>query len=437
MSGGRLLVAGHRPADSAPRTPSRLLLASYRDLNPVPKAPEHARNVVLSYQEYLAGVTGMYLRRHQAGAVRLLLCLESPQEFPGPDDPRHVPGDQRSARWTELCTGLDGFRSADLPGQTALLGLCSALGYFGVTARLGLGLAREMLSCEGPLTDEQSSLLVLVAGSVVRTTTARLRRPLLEFLLGAVRQRAPAAQRLLAQAYYVAYLTWSGSAGEAGAESDALVRELSARPVPGGPVTALASLACGWAAARRGEVTLARDRFDEASDQTEDPGIRRSAAEARAVLSFRLGDAARAAEEHWPVVRADPLDAEAWAERGVLLEVTDPQAALASYRQALRLGVPVTGFVSERLGDLLADMGDLAGAFDAYASAAAIAAGPASALAKLARAAEEIGQPEIARWAHEQVPSPGEAAADQVLASIGTFPPSPVLELPGRGTERQ
>jgi tetratricopeptide (TPR) repeat protein len=451
----RVLVAESVGADSLPRAPSELLLSSYRDLGDIALAPQHARSVVLAYDEYRRGITAMHLRRHPMGTIRLLLQGEWSQEHVGPYHPRQIALGQRSARWGHLCDGLDAFHGAGLEEQAALLGLCSALGYFGLTVDLGLNLARGFPTGKRGFADGHSRLFLLVAGSVARMMPAEAGRPLLEQLLGAIRERGTRNMRLLARANHVAYLSWSGTPAEGISGANALARELGEYKSADSPEEALASvlgmLACGWAFARNGDTAQGREQVDEAWERIREQDsehdvttahVVRSVIEARVALCVLAGDPEKAIEEHGPIVDADPLDAQACAERGALLEAIDVKKALAWYRQAVRLGAPLAEYVSERIGDVLMRAGDLVGAYDAYASAAASGNSRGCALLKLAQSAEKIGQLQIAGWAAEQLAVHAARQTDQnpeplpIGASLGTFPPSPVLELAVRELNR-
>jgi tetratricopeptide (TPR) repeat protein len=448
-----LLIANGAVAAGLPEVPSQLLLSSYTDLAGATPAPRHAENVILTYEEYRSGTTAIHLRRYPIGTIRLLLQSEWPQERVGAYDPREIPEDHRSARWDELCDGLEAFRNAALKEQTALLGMCSALGYYRLTADLGIDLVNDIAAGRERLDDDRSRLFLVITGSAVRLMPAQTCRPLVEMLLRTVRERGTRSMRLLAQANLVAYLSWSGTCQETASEADVLVRELHARlsaDTADEALTAvLATLACGWAFARNGNSTQAREHVDEAWEKTRelDPDsdatvahVARSITEARVALSVRAGDSGRAIDEHRAIVDADPLDAQAWAERGALMEATDHEQALVWYRQAARLGAPMTEYVYERMGDLLVRTGDMVGAYDAYASATASGAGRGRALSKLAKSAVDIGQHQIARWAQEQLAARTSRHPDHtrkplpVGASVGAFPPSPVLDIPSWGS---
>ncbi|MDN3354463.1 hypothetical protein [Actinomadura sp. DC4] len=409
----RLLVAA-RP-EAGPDAPSRLLLSGYLDLGHRPDGPRHAEGVALAYDEYVSGPTTMPLRRQPPGSMRRALAEEWPHERVGTEHPADRPRDERSPRWQHLCDGLEAWPDLPAERRAALLGLCNALGYFGVTVDLG----GRVLGAGGEMTTGHAAQILLVAAAAARIGGSA-GESLVELCARGDRQA-----RILARTYLV------GPRASADAV-ESLLADLRA-PSVDRLVCCLGLLACAWSFDRAGDLRRFSAFVAEAHDAAgtrpathawED--CRRSVAEARTVVALRSGEVERAVEIHREIIESDPFDAQACLEHASLLERLDLRNAAAWYQRAVRLGAPLTGLAFERAGDAQLRGGDPVAAFDSYASSVSNAGGSPSALRRLAECAGRIGQREVARWALERLDSSEERHATPAW-SVGTFTPGPIL----------
>lgn len=445
-----LLVAARPAAEAGPDAPSRLLLSAYLDLGSRQDDPRHVKGVALAYDEYMSGPTTMPLRRQPPGSMRRALAGEWPHERVGTEDPAGRPGDERSERWQHLCDGLEAWPDLTAERQAALLGLCNALGYFGVTVELGGPMADRVRGAGGEMTTDQATRILLVA-----TAAARIRgsaaESLVERSLAGLCARGDRQARILARSYLLEHRGRRGDPRDSAGAVESLLADLHA---PAGNGTArdrlvrcLGLLACAWSFDRAGDlrrfaacVAEARDAVgtlpDEENQVRED--CRRSVAEARTLVAMRSGEMGQAVDVHREIVESDPLDVHACLEHAALLEHLDLPTAVGWYQRAVRLGAPVTGLAFERLGDVQMRRGDPVAAFDAYASATSNDRRKPSVLRKLAECAYRIGQSEVARWALEQPDSPQERRGGAEEGhptpawSVGTFAPGPILRSAAR-----
>lgn len=144
----------------------------------------------------------------------------------------------------------------------------------------------------------------------------------------------------------------------------------------------------------------------------------------QALFDFELSELAREAStlklHVAPPPREQPVDAEEWYERGVVLEEEEPEEAVAAYRRALELD-PDLADAHLNLGRLLHEAGTLEEAERHYRRALAALPGDATAAFNLGVVLQDRGRLAEAAEAYEAALAVDDALADAHYNLAGLY----------------
>lgn len=410
-------LLGLYPEGGAIKVPpiTAYLFRPYLDLSPGgDEVPLHARGIELAHRVWTCpDMPQIWFQRLISTHLRVSLKAEALLDGVAVRDPRELPLDQRSERWSLLCDALDNWDSQPVDAQLRLTRLLMSLCFY-----------ETVLVLVPPPQPETMAASESAARLAIARASSRLGLHMDGLLSGAyqpddlmlIARHAPqgkarfnAAVHLMIQA--VKHRNDPQGAKQWAAEALAAARALHSDPFHYPLVLSRYYRAYGFIPQFQGERQLLVAVMDQAEEyahavprRTPDEALLAddnlySLLESRTKEALWLGDLAGAEERARRLVELAPLDAKAWIELGeVLLHRERVAEAATAYRTAMRYGPPGTAVAAFMAGQCHEELGEQELACAAYL--AALRADPfgVAAARRLRTLANRMGDQALTRW---------------------------------------
>jgi tetratricopeptide (TPR) repeat protein len=433
-------------AVSRPLPYGATLLQPYLDLSPAEEGPLHARLLLRRYDALVQRELAPW-PAHQSGAFRhrMLYELRLPHyEVVAPAD---LAVELRTRPWQRLVDEVEAFTGLDWTGRFLVVDLLQGLGLYDCVLALTGDLDVD------PLSAQRAAVMLWIRRGEARLRLTRSPQASadLRALLAAV-AAAPCIHprtRLGAALTLLVGCARARPADVAGVRrwrrmAQALVRVLH----PDDDWVDAIYLSSYWRAASYlpfllGDPLGVRTELDRAErlaravpantptaavvrDQTLHPLL-----ETKTKVALWAGDLDEALRLAKELVQLDPYDPKVVLELGdVHLQRGDLEAALASYREAARLGPPYTAMAWHAVGRCRELLGDPIGALEAYLVTLDVDPVSISAATRLRAIAHHDRRPALARWSGGLVTAlepgpPARARVSHRVPAAAVLRPSP------------